>query len=301
MLEPKVKKDGAGRRITILGLILMLLVGAVSLAGILLDDGGRPAVFVTARGAETELYGGEGLYRYDGFVKAVAMRGFDWIGLCLGLPLLGLALWFRWRGSPVAPFFLAGLFLHFAYAYLLAALGNAFNVLFLPWTAIYSVSLFGLFSQVREVFAGEMPEAFRARFPRRSLAAAFFIFGGFFPVAYLPSIIGAYLGGQPPAELGVYTTLELPSLELAIMAPLFFIAAAGLIAKKLYGYLLAAALSVASVPMFLSLHVGVMLGVWQYQRSFSFQFIVIALVFGAFTVAMFRPVRTVPAQDNRMS
>jgi hypothetical protein len=274
-------------RITCIGIALAVLVGAVSLAGICLDDGGRTENFPTARGTTVELYGGNGLYRFDSFDKAVAMRGFDWTSLCCGLGLLSLTLFLRARGSRTAGYFLAGLFLHFAYAYLLAVMGNSFNALFLPWTALYSVSLAGLFFTLRQLLGGQVPANLAIRYPRRSLAAVLLAFGMLFPVAYLPDILGAYASGQAPAALGSYTTLELPSLELAVMAPLFSIAAVNLLRRRPAGVVIATMLTVASVPMFLSLHLGAVIASLVYGRPLSFQFLAITLVFGGFTVTMF--------------
>jgi hypothetical protein len=247
------QKQRAVKIITFLVLVILL---SASLPGILLNDGGAPRVVESIRGEGVHLFGGRGIFRYDSVTKAVFFDSINWVDLIFVAPLLA-ALWFVYpRGGILTRLLLASVFAFLAYFFLIGAMGNAFNELFLVWTALFSAALFGLGAVLLEMDFGAVAARLDGRIPHRGAAVYLFALGGLLLAQYLAEVIGAYAAGTPPPSLAVYTTLELASLELGIMVPLHFLGGILLWKRQTAGYLLAVILAFAAAMAFISLTIG---------------------------------------------
>lgn len=281
------------RLVSILSTIAVVSILVISLTGIIADDGGDPYVFASLRGQEIEIYGGQGLYRYDSVYKAVGIRGYDWVNLVVSLPLLVLATHLYRRGQLKGQLLLAAAFYHFAWNYLIALMGNAFNALFLAYAVLFSTSLFGLFFILKGLDFSSLPESLEKGFPRRSLAVYILIAGLYLLFEYLAQVISAYLSGNPPASLEIYTTLELAALEFGLTIPLKIAGALLLWRRKAGGYIITTLLVVTASLTFLSLGVSRLLMYFLYQRggiSNIVELVVFAAVSIGFTAIIFKRV-----------
>ncbi len=99
-------------------------------------------------------------------------------------------------------------------------MGNAFNILFLVWTALFSVGLFGLILMLTGIDIPSLPGKLEKSFPRKSLSVYMLILGLVLLAQYLAEIIPAHITANPPVSLCIHTTLDLAALELGIMVPL---------------------------------------------------------------------------------
>ena len=243
-------------RILVLSVIGLLLVSTASVVGIVLDDGGEPYRVTSLRGQTVEIYGGHGLYRSDSVAKAVAFRGFDWANLAVCAPLCVLGILLYRRGRLRGQLILAAVFTYLAYNYLIGVMGNAFNGMFLVWTALFSTGAFGAALTLASIDTPSLPERLGARFPRKSLAVYMLVLAFALLSQYLTQVLAAYATGQPPALLETYTTLELAALELGIMVPLHVVGAVLLWQRQAWGYLIAIPLAFAAAMTFLALSVG---------------------------------------------
>jgi hypothetical protein len=242
--------------VVVLSIIGLLLVSTASLVGIVLDDGGEPYRVTSLRGQAVEIYGGHGLYRSDSVAKAVTFRGFDWANLVVCVPLLVLGLVLYRRGQLRGQLILAAICTYLAYNYLIGVMGNAFNAMFLVWTALFSIGAFGAALTFASIDAPSLPERLAAGFPRKSLAVYMLVLGVALLSQYLVQVLTAYATGQPPAQLETYTTLELAALELGIMVPLHVVGAVLLWQRHAWGYLIAIPLAFAAAMTFIALSVG---------------------------------------------
>jgi hypothetical protein len=249
----------------ILSFVAVSLILVSSLSAIFLDDGGKITTISSLRNQQVQMYGGEGIYRFDTVYKAVMFRGFDWANLFVTLPLFLLSLLWIQKDRVRGLLLIGGLFSYLAYAYLIGVMGNAFNGLFIIWTTMYSIGMGG----IAVVFAaGLIPKLSQKQltyFPRRSLAIYTIILGIILMFMYLSSIIPAYIKQTPPPLLDTYTTLELAALELGIMVPLHIIAGIMLWRQMLLGYALSIILAITAAVMFISLNVSQMLLFFRYQ------------------------------------
>lgn len=277
--------------VSALSAMVIVSILVVSLTGIVADDGGGPYAFTSLRGQEIEIYGGQGPYRYDSVYKAVGIRGYDWVNLVVSLPLLVLGTYLYRRGQLKGQLLLAAVFYHFAWNYLIALMGNAFNILFLAYAALFSASLFGLFFILRGLDFSSLPGKLEKDFPRRSLAVYTLITGLYLLFDYSTQVISAYLSGNPPASLEIYTTLELAALEFGLTIPLKIVGALLLWRRRAVGYVITTLLIVTASLTFLSLGVSHLIMYFSYHRGgFSniVELVVLAAVSIGFTAVIFK-------------
>ncbi len=253
--------------IFVLTLLAMALVLAASVAAILTDDGGAPATVTSLRGEKIERYGGNGLYQNDSINKAVTFRGFDWANLVVCLPLAGLGIYLYRRGRLRGQLLLAAIFMYLAWNYVLGVMGNAYNNLFLVWTALFAIGIWGVFIIGADVDIRALPGVLGTRFPVKAVAIYLITLALFLFVQYAAEIINALVTGNPPVSLQMYTTLELAALELAVMIPLHVVGGVLLWRKNAWGYFLAILLAFTACMTFISLSVGQALLVFSLQRG----------------------------------
>jgi hypothetical protein len=282
------------RFVKIAGCLTLALLLAASLAGILLNDGGDPRTVESLQGGAVELFGGSGIYRYDTVTKAVFFDGINWVDLVFAAPLLAALLLAYPRGGLFVRLLLAALFTYIGYFFLIGVMGNAFNELFLVWTALFAAALFGLGAVLLDLDFRALSGRLNGRIPRRGTALYLFALGGMLLAQYLAEIIGAYASGTPPPSLAVYTTLELAAFELGLMVPLHFLGAVLLWKRHAAGYLLAAILSFAAAMAFVALSVGQILLVTLYHTGSAAAvgaLMIPAAVACAVTISLFLKVR----------
>jgi len=280
--------------ILVLSVLALVLLLVASLVGVIWDDGGNPYFFTTLRGETVEVYGGKGLYQFDTVYKAVLFRGFDWANFVVGLPLLVWGIYLYRRGRLKGQLLVAAVFAYLAYNYLIGVMGNAFNTLFLVWTALFSVGLFGLTLVLTELDVSSFPEKLATNFPRKSLSVYMIVLGLFLLFQYLAEVLLAYGSGKPPASLGIYTTLELAALELGIMIPLHIWGGIVLWKRKAIGYLLAILLSFTALMTFISLSVSSLLLRFLFGRGNTVDVmipIILSIIALGFSVVIFRRVK----------
>jgi hypothetical protein len=280
--------------LSLLSVLAMMLLLAASLTAILLDDGGDPYLFTTPRGEQVEIYGGAGPYQFDNSYKAIAFRSFDWANLAVVLPLFVAGLWLYRRGKFRGQLLLAALFTYLAYIYLIGVMGNAFNALFLVWTALFSIGGIGLCLTLTQMDFAAVPAKLAGNFPRKSVAVYVVAVGLILLAQYLGEVIAAYTTGAPPASLDHYTTLELASLELGIMIPLHIIGGLALWRGKTWGYLAATVLAFTAFMVFVALSVSLLLFYVSFGRGDVLDMAittVIAVVATGFSFVIFKRVQ----------
>jgi hypothetical protein len=280
--------------ILVLSLLAMVLLLATSLSTISLDDGGNPYIFTSVKGEAVEIYGGVGPYQYDNTFKAIGFRSFDWVSLVIVSPLFVLGILQYQRGQLRGKLLLAALFTYLAYIYLIGVMGNIFNTMFLAWTALFSIGLFGLYLVLAGLDMADLSEKLAPGFPRKSVSAYVIVVGLILLLQYLSEIISAYATGTPPPSLDHYTTLELASLELGIMVPLHLISGVVLWRKNAWGYVIATLLVFASFMVFMALSVSLLLFYFRFGRGNFLDMaitVVITIVATVFSFVIFKHVK----------
>ena len=241
-----------------LALLIGLSAVAASLVGLLPGDGASRTV-TSIRGEGVTL-DGRGLYRYDTVFIAEGSRGTDAVTVVLGVPLLVVATLLAYRrGSRRAGLLLAGALTYFLYVYASRALSNAFNPLFLLYIVVFSASLFGVLLVVIALNRAGLDEGLAGRAPHRGLVWFLTACGLLTAIVWLAPLIDALVTGSPPQLLDTYTTSVTDVLDLGLIVPTLFVAAALVRRRAVLGYVLAATLIVLLVLIAATIVAGTVL------------------------------------------
>lgn len=225
--------------VTTLSVIIILLSVFAASMGIFSSGGPGPSEIETVRGTTVTLYG-QGIYQ--DMSAEVAPQGIaqDYITLFVAVPLLIGALFWARKGSLQGRFLLAGTLAYFLVTYLFYLVMGMYNLLFLAYVVLLSVSFFA-FAQVllsfnlenlREEFEDSLPVKFSGGFLIfNSLAIALMWLG-----VVLPPLVD---GTIVPPEVEHYTTLIVQGLDLSLLLPLSYVSGLLFIRRRPMGYLLA--------------------------------------------------------------
>jgi hypothetical protein len=193
----------------------------------------------------------QSIYAAEATSFAVQGRAQDLVTAVWVLPLYGVALYHLRRGSLAARLGWLGILLYFAYTYLLAAMGLAYNSLFLLYVAIYSLSLALLIVGLTCVHLSDLPWRFSLRFPRRAIAVFMMLVGVALAGLWLMEIVRSIAAGTPPAMLAdtVTQSLVVQALDLGLIVPLSIVGAIALWRGTGLGYLLSGLVLTKAVTM----------------------------------------------------
>jgi hypothetical protein len=194
--------------------------------------------FKTLRGETVAIQGG-GLYKYDSVSGASQSIAQDVVTLCIGIPILVIAIILYLKGSLRGKLLLTGTLAYFSYTYVVMTFQSAYNPLFLIYTALYSLSLVTLILSLRSIELAKLPASFSDKLPRKSISIYLFATGGFLFLAWLGRIVPALLDGSVPYGLESYSTLVIQAADLGIIVPLSLLAGVLLLKQNAWGYLLA--------------------------------------------------------------
>jgi hypothetical protein len=236
---------------TALKWLVVLIFGLALFAagmGLFYETPGEPYAYTTLRG-EQVLINNHGLYRYDTVSSAAQMQANDLVALVLGLPLLAFSGWLALRGSLRGRLLLAGTLGFFLYTYLSMAVNTAFNMLFLVYVALFSMSLFAFILAIMSVDLRDLPRRFSPRTPVRAIAGLMFAAGAFLLLAWVGGrILPALQTNQAPAlENG--TTMVIQAMDLGLILPLAWLSTALVLKRSAWGYLLASVAVMKMVTM----------------------------------------------------
>jgi hypothetical protein len=264
--------------------------------GVFWQGEGQPFEFRTLRG-EAVMIQGHGLYRYDTVSYAAQAIAQDVVTLLVGIPLLAVAIVVSRRGNLRGKLLLAGTLAYFLYTYAAYTFGSAYNVLFLVYVALFSLSLFGFVLSVMAIDIPTLPAGFSPRLPRRAIALFLYVVGAFLLFAWLGRIGPALLASLPPIGLESYATLIIQALDLGLIMPTAFLSGILLWKQRPWGYLLASIVLVKGFTMLLAVSAmafNMMRAGVQVSIGESLMFPILALIDIGMTVTLLRNV-TQPA------
>jgi hypothetical protein len=210
-------------------------------AGLFWPAPGAEYAFTTLRGQIVQI-AGQGLYQHDTLFFAAGFRGMDVVTLAVGLPLLALAFARYRRGSLRGGLLLAGALTYFVYIGASLTFSAAFNGLFLVYVALFSASLMALIYSLTAFDAGRLARQVSSSVPHRGLSVFLAVAGLGTLLLWMSELAGPLAAGQPPAQLGPYTTMFTHGFDLAVITPACLLAAVYVWRRQPVGWLLAAPL-----------------------------------------------------------
>jgi hypothetical protein len=237
-----------------------------------------------------------GFYRDTAWMIPQA-RGQDLVTLLAIEPLLIVA-FLAYRTRPLAATLAwAGALSYVLYSYAMYSYTTYFNVLFLVYVALFSASLFALIDLLAHLDPERVRAAMKTTLPTRMIAVFCALVGLFFLVAWLGQIVPATLQGTVPEPilLAKTPTSAVHVQDLAVVLPLFFLAAIWLWRRRPWGFALAPILLILTDVMLLAL---LAMGAFMAQAGFAGSldmapvFGVLALVSLALTGVYFANIRS---------
>lgn len=195
-----------------------------------------------------------GVYRDNAWVIP-QNRGTDLVTLFLAVPLLLVAVPRASRGAVRATVVWLALLGYLFYIYTGAAFAYAFNVLFLVYVALFSLTVAALIALGAAVPRLGLGPSFGARFPRRVVAAACATIAVLLSALWLGQIIPSLVDGTVPQAIrdAGGTTSFVFVLDLGIMVPLAVLGALWTLRRELWGHLISGYVLVKTTTMGLAL------------------------------------------------
>jgi len=227
------------------------------LMGLFYETPGEPYPITSFRG-EQVMINGHGLYYYDTVSTVAQMQGNDIIALFVGLPLLVISTFLagvypaRRGGSLRGRLLLTGTMGFFLYTYMSMSMLTAYNMLFLVYVALFTMSLYAFILCMLSFDLEDLPRHFSDKLPRRWIAGVLFAIGGFLSLAWIGRVVPELLHPEIPAALENTTTRVIQSMDLALIVPLAVLAGILLLRKSAWGYLLASVAILKGLTMALA-------------------------------------------------
>ena len=284
------------KKISSIPIVLSILIATLAIIvaglGVFWQGKGQKSEFLTLRG-DTVTIQGHGLYQYETVSIAAQAIAQDIVTLLIGIPLLVISMIMFKKGSLQGKLLLSGTLAYFLYTYASFAFGAAYNILFLVYVSLFSLSLFAFIFMLMEIDIPNLPKHFSSGLPRRTIAVFLFVVGSFLLLAWLGRIVPALLANQPPLGLESYTTLIIQALDLGLVMPTAFLSGFLLWKKNSWGYLLSSIVLIKGVTLALAvsamavnmIRVGVQVSIGE-----LIMFPSIAIISGGMTVVLLRNV-----------
>ena len=154
------------------------------------------------------------------------------------------------------------------YTYAMYSYTTYFNALFLVYVALFSASLFALIDLLAHLDPAQARAAIRPATPTRVIAGFCALVGLFFLAAWLGQIVPATLQGTVPEPilLAKTPTSAVHVQDLAVVLPLYFLAAVWLWRRRAWGFVLAPILLILADAMLLAI---LAMGVFMAQAGFA--------------------------------
>jgi hypothetical protein len=219
-------------------------VAGRGLAAAVAGRGLAAATAVLVAGASAAGLWVSGLYA-DGAAVEAMFRGYDLVSLVLIAPLLALTLPPAWRDHPSALLLRVSLLAFCVYNYAYYLFGGRLNAVLLAHIAIFTVSLYGLILSLASLDVDELAAQFRPRTPVRVVAGILLVMGGGLAALQLSGLAAFALTHAElaePSQLVVTPTFTRLGavLDLALLVPVYMLAAGWLWRRRAWGYVLAA-------------------------------------------------------------
>ena len=281
------------KKITNLALIIALLSIIAAGLGVFWQGEGESFAFETLRGETVEVIG-RGLYYYDTISYAAQAVAQDTVTLIIGVPLLIAGILLTRKNSRRGYLLLTGTLGYFLYTYTSYVFLSAFNVVFLLYVALFSLTLFTFILAMMGLNPEKLKEEIDERFPHRGIIIFFWILAGFLTLAWMGRIVPALLAGTPPIGLESYTTLVIQGLDLGIIVPASALTAVLLKRRQAWGYALTAVILVKGLTMgmaLIAMIIGMLMTGVQVSMMEVIVFPGIAVAALIFTLLMFRSVK----------
>lgn len=225
--------------ISLLVLCIAITAAAATGMGIFSNNGSGPYPYTSIRGKTVWIYG-KGIYRH--MSAEVAPQGIaqDYVTLCLGIPLLLIALYLSRKGSLRGRLLLTGTLGYFLVTYLFYLVMGMYNIFFLGYVFLLSTSFFAFILSFFSFDVNALRISFSKKLPVKFTGRFLIFLACCIALLWLSIVVPPLLDGTIiPVQTEHYTTLIVQGLDLAILLPSAVVSGVLFLRKKAIGYLLA--------------------------------------------------------------
>jgi hypothetical protein len=173
---------------------------------------------------------------YDAFAPPKYVqesRAQDLISLALGVPLLAAALIAVWRGRAWGFPLWAGVLAYELYVYAIYAFGGVYNIFFLAYIAVASLSLYGIVGVLSGLDGEWFQLSIGEKLPRRLIGGFFLLITLIFAAIWIASVLETIRSGVKDSGHLIFV------IDLMIVLPAFAITAVKLFRRQAIGDMLA--------------------------------------------------------------
>ncbi|MBC7765231.1 MAG: hypothetical protein H7Y41_02010 [Hyphomonadaceae bacterium] len=236
------------KSISILTISIIVLSLTACLFG-LLSTRGTGTYDYTAISHEVVKINGTGIYQNDSISVTAQGKASDLVTLVMGLPLLLISLFFANKGSFKAKLLLTGTLGYFLYTYMSYTFLWHYNVLFIVYVALMSMSLYAFILSMMSFDRVQFTSHFKKTLPVKILGGFQIFIAVTLSMLWLSKLAPSIFTGAVPVGLEHYTTLTIQGMDLGIVVPAAFLSGILLIRRKPFGYLLSSVILMKSITM----------------------------------------------------
>lgn len=193
-------------------------------------------------------------YRDNALVTA-AFRGNDFITLVVAVPLLAGGMFLARRGSKRAVVIWFGALAYMLYNYVFYLYGAAFNVFFLLYVALVSLSIWALVSGLIQLDAEGIKQQFRPGTPVRWVSGYALFIAVLLAVLWIGQTVAFMITGEVPVPITqtAHPTGVVFATDLTLLAPTMAVGAIWLWQRRPWGYVLCSMLMVKGTTYMLAM------------------------------------------------
>ena len=184
-----------------------------------------------------------GLFR-PGQYPAELLPGFylqDALILLVGVPALGIGLWYASRDSLAGRFVWLGALTYMTYMWATIALQVTFNQFFLGYVVLFGLSVFTLIGGVTATDPAEIQQSLELRISERVYGVFLWLIAASLAFLWLSELVPATVSGTPPLLVDEVGPQALAShfIDLSVVVPALAIAGYWLFQRRPWGYVFA--------------------------------------------------------------
>jgi len=203
----------------------------------------------TINGEIITLYG-KGLYFNDSISMSAQARAQDIVTLVIGIPLLIVSLFLSNKNSLRGKLLLTGTLGYFLYTYASYSFVVTYNMFFLLYTILMSLSLFSFIANITSPELKNLENHFSNKFPKKLIGILIIFIGIIVCLMWLGMILSSL--NRAPIDLEHYTTLVIQAMDLGFIVPVAILSGILLIRNKSLGYLLGTVIIIKGVTLSLA-------------------------------------------------
>lgn len=255
------------KSISLLTVIIVILSIIASAYGVFSSGGQGGFEFRSIHGEMVKVYG-KGLYANESISMASQAIAQDMVTLCLGIPILIMALIIARKGMLKGKLLLGGMLGYFLYTYASYSFYAMYNSMFLVYVILMSVSFFAFTLTMMSFNIESISSSFKPKLPVKFIGGVLIFVAVLVGLMWLKRVLTPLTNGSIPEGLEHYTTLIIQALDLGFVIPAGILGGILIIKRKAFGYLLAsviiikeAALLIVIIAMLISqMNAGVGIG-----------------------------------------